>query len=221
MKELPDDIPVSLKQSVNSSDGIMNRQWVRHRHQPWYSLRCRHDADTPFDDVWNNDGIDRLQFPGHPAILLVTRKCLVCGRLLLEGRDQTGESYGILYVLKKHKYFPMPRLASTPDQDVREFYYKSWEFRVQTLDTFNKLAIPVAVGSAVLFDHLYVFWAFLISCGVMVALYTATYLAQVDIERQYYRDVGRKMSPTYTSVFDWASKILQILFIITLVIVLG
>jgi hypothetical protein len=65
-----------------------------------------------------------------------------------------------------------------------------------------------------------VFYAFIITCFIMIALYAAAYLGQRDISKRYYRDAGKTLTPTYKSSFDAASKYLQAIFGVAIIVVL-
>jgi len=156
-------------------------------------------------------------------LLLVTSKCLICGKFLLEGRlKKLGESetsLGTLYVLTKDKFNPAPK--DIPDSDLHKFYEREWEFITTLLADFNKLTIAVAVAAAVFFDkYPSVFYSFIVTCFIMIALYAAAYLGQREISRKYYRDAGKTFTPTYKSTFDTASRFLQVIFGVAIVVVL-
>jgi len=126
---------------------------------------------------------------------------------------------GVQYVLAKDKYTPAPK--DIPDEALREFYDREWEFRTTLLADFNKLTIAVAVAAAVFFDkYPSVFYAFIVTCFIMIALYAAAYLGQKDISKKYYRDAGKSLTPTYKSSFDVASKYLQVIFGVAIIVVL-
>jgi hypothetical protein len=79
----------------------------------------------------------------------------------------------------------------------------------------------VAVAAAVSFDkYPSVFYAFIVTCFIMIALYAAAYFAQRDISKKYYRDAGKSLTPTYKSSFDAASKYLQAIFGVAIIVVL-
>jgi hypothetical protein len=208
---------------------LLERVYRRHRPK-WYSPFCRHGAFTLYDDD---------PFPTDPAedhaiqyqtfadsgerFLLFTSRCLVCDKVLLEGRlrkpDGSETSLGTLYVLVKDKFTPAAK--DIPDEALRKFYDREWEFITTLLADFNKLTIAVAVAAAVFFDkYPSVFYAFIVACFIMILLYVFAYLGQRHISRQYYRDAGKSMTPTYKSGFDTAGKYLQVIFGAAIVVVL-
>lgn len=126
---------------------------------------------------------------------------------------------GVLYVLAKDKFTPAPK--DIPDEALRAFYDREWEFRTTLLADFNKLTIAVAVAAAVFFDkYPSVFYSFIVTCFIMIALYVAAYAGQRQISKQYYRDAGKSLIPTYKSSFDSASKYLQAIFGVAIIVVL-
>ena len=78
------------------------------------------------------------------------------------------------------------------------------EFRTTLLADFNKLTIACGLrGSSSRFSRIpTVFYAFIVTCFIMIALYAAAYLGQKDISKKYYRDAGKSLTPTYKSSFD-------------------
>lgn len=79
----------------------------------------------------------------------------------------------------------------------------------------------MAVAAAVFFDsYPSVFYAFIVTCFIMLALYVAAYIGQQQIERQYYRDAGKSLTPAYKPAIDTIAKYLQIIFGLAIVIVL-
>jgi hypothetical protein len=143
--------------------------------------------------------------------------------MLLEGLirkpDGTHSSSGILYVLRKMKLTPAPK--DIPEEDLRHFYEREWEFKKDLLADFNKLTIAVAVAASMFFDNYpSVFYIFVTTCFVMIALYAFSYLGQADISKQYYKDSAIKLGPTYKSAYDATARILQFAFGIGIIVVL-
>jgi hypothetical protein len=215
---------------IASVNGALYERVYRRYRPKWYVPFCRHGAFTLYDDD---------PFPTDPAedhaiqyqdfadsgerFLLLTNKCLVCDQALLEGRlrkpNGSESSLGTLYVLAKDKFTPAPK--DIPDAELRDFYVKEWDFIKTLLADFNKLTIAVAVAAAVFFDkYPSVFYAFIVMCFTMIALYIASYYGQRSISRQYYRAAGKTMVGTYRSWFDEASKYLQVVFAVAVIVVL-
>jgi len=133
--------------------------------------------------------------------------------------NHSGVTVGILYVLKKNKFTPRPK--NIPDEVLNEFYKTDWEFRTTLLADFNKLTVAVAVAAAVFFDkYPSVFYAFIVACFIMIALYPAAYFAQQQIAKKFYQDAGKTLTPTYKSTWDAVAKCLQIIFGAAIVVVL-
>jgi hypothetical protein len=223
-------LPPTLEPST-SVNGDLRERFYR-RYQPrWYSPFCRHGAfrvyteDTfPTDPAGGEGVFQRWTWKdSDDELILMTSKCLVCERVLLVGRlntaNKSGISLGALYVLRKNKFTPRPK--DIPDKDLREFYDREWEFISSLLADFNKLTIAVAVAASVFFDkYPSVFYAFIVACFIMIALYAASYAAQRQISRKYYRDAGKSLTPAYKSIFATVSKCLQVTFGIAIVVVL-
>ena len=224
-------LPPTLAPWAGVNGALYERDYRRYESR-WYLPLCRHGAfkifaEDPFPvDSSGEDGSvlqTWTQKDCDEQLLLVTSKCLVCGKVLLEGRlkkpDGSKTSTGVLYVLAKGKFTRAPKDIS--DEALREFYDREWEFRTSLLADFNKLTIAVAVAAAVFFDkYPSVFYAFIVACFVMIALYAATYIGQRQITKQYYRDAGKSLIPTYKSSFDDASKYLQVIFGVAIIVVL-
>lgn len=226
LKKLDRDF--KLQAGVN---GAFHERAYRLRKPKWYSLLCQHGAYRTFAED---------KFPSHPAVgnnvlkiesqensdeelWLVSSKCLVCSKVLLEGRikkaDGTPTSCGALYALTKDTFLPAPKDIS--EEALLEFYNREWEFRTDLLADFNKLTIAIAVAASVFFDkYPSVFYTFIVSCFILIALYAAAYLAQQQITRRYYRDAGRTLAPAYKTSFDDAAKYLQFIFGVAIVAVL-
>jgi hypothetical protein len=224
------NLPPTLALVGGVSGDTYERSYRRYTPR-WYHL-CRHGAS----EVFIAD-----PFPTHPAegesrviqrltqlgcdedLLLVTSRCLVCGKALLTGRlrqpDGTETSVGVQYIRTKERFTPAPK--DIPDETLDEFYVRAWEFKKDLLADFNKLTIAVAVAASVFFDtHPAVFYAFIVTCFIMIALYGASYLGQWQISKKLYRDAGRTLRPTYKTFFDTASLYLQGIFGVGIVVVL-
>jgi len=223
-------LPPTLQPSASVNGDSRERLYRRYRTR-WYSPFCRHGAsriyieDTFPTDPEGGEGVfQRWTWKdSDDQLFLMTSKCLVCGKVLLVGRlrtaNESGISLGALYVLSKNKFPPRPK--DIPDKDLREFYDREWEFITSLLADFNKLTIAVAVAASVFFDkYPSVFYAFIVACFIMIALYAASYAAQRQISRKYYRDAGKSLSPAYKSILATASKCLQVAFGIAIVVVL-
>jgi hypothetical protein len=223
-------LPSTLAPSAGVNGALYERLYRRYKLK-WYLPFCRHGAfkifaeDTfPVDPSYENGALQTWTLKDcDERLLLVTSKCLVCGKVLLEGRlskpDGSETPVGVLYVLAKDKFTTAPKDIS--DEALREFYDREWEFRTSLLADFNKLTIAVAVAAAVFFDkYPSVFYAFVVTCFVMIALYAATYIGQRQITKKYYRDAGKSLTPTYKSSFDLASKYLQVIFGVGIIVVL-
>jgi hypothetical protein len=217
--------------------GVNGDLYERHyrRYRPkWFLPVCRHGAFKRFaEDPFPTDPsgapdsgiLQTWTLPNcDEYLVLITSKCLVCGKVLLEGRlvnpNNNGEtSVGILYVRTKDKFTPRPK--DIPEKDLLEFYKTDWEFRTTLLADFNKLTIAVAVAAAVFFDkYPSVFYSFIVACFLMILLYPAAYIGQQQIAKKYYKDAGKNLTPTYKSGFDTAAKYLQVIFGAAIVVVL-
>ena len=223
-------LPRNLTPSAAVNGALYERRYRRYKLR-WYSPFCHHGAFRVFaDDPFPTDpaGEGNLfqtwqQKDCDEQLLLMTSKCLICGKVLLEGRlkrpDGSKSTLGILYVLARDKFTPAPK--DIPDEALREFYDREWEFRTTLLADFNKLTIAVAVAAAAFFDkYPSVFYAFILTCFIMMALYAAAYIGQRQISKQYYRDAGKSLKPAYKSSFDTASKYLQVIFGVAIIVVL-
>jgi hypothetical protein len=116
---------------AGENGSLYERVYRRHKTR-WYSPSCRHGAFKVYaEDPFPTDpagGENVLQIwtekDSDEQLLLVTSKCLVCGKVLLEGRLKTPDgnetSVGILYILAKNKFTPAPKEVS--DAALREFY---------------------------------------------------------------------------------------------------
>jgi hypothetical protein len=224
-------LPLILNPQAGVNGDLYER--IYKRHQPkWYSPFCRHGAFTiysgdtfPMDPTGQQTYVfQRWTMHGSDdELLLVTSACLVCGKFLLEGRlkkpDGSETSLGALYVLTKDKLTVAPK--GTPESELLDFYKTEWEFINTLLADFNKLTIAVAVAAAVFFDkYPSVFYAFIATCFIMLALYGASYFGQKEISRKFYAAAGRRLTPTFSSGIDTASKRLQVIFGIGIVVVL-
>jgi len=224
-------LPATLTPWAGVNGALYQRLYRRYKLR-WYLPFCRHGAfkvfaEDPFPvDPTGGEG-NVLQTwtlkDCDEQLLLVTSKCLICGKVLLVGRlrkpDGCDTPVGVLYVLAKDKFTPAPK--DIPDEALRAFYDREWEFRTTLLADFNKLTIAVAVAAAVFFDRYpSVFYSFIVTCFIMIALYVAAYVGQKQISKQYYRDAGKSLIPTYKSSFDSASKYLQAIFGVAIIVVL-
>lgn len=225
-------LPETLAPWAGVNGDLYERLYRRYRPK-WFLPVCRHGAFKRFaEDPFPTDPggapesgvLQTWTLPNcDEHLLLITSKCLVCGKVLLEGRlrksDNSETSAGTLYVLKKDKFTPSPK--DIPEKELLEFYKTDWEFRNTLLADFNKLTIAVAVAAAVFFDkYPSVFYAFIVACFIMIALYPTAYFGQQQIAKKYYKDAGKALTPTYKSAFDTAAKYLQIIFGAAIVIVL-
>ncbi|MGB9487442.1 MAG: hypothetical protein WCD04_15185 [Terriglobia bacterium] len=64
------------------------------------------------------------------------------------------------------------------------------------------------------------FYAFIVACFNMIALYPAACFGHQQIAKKYYKDAGKTLTPTYKSAFDTTAKYLQIIFGAATVVVL-
>ena len=185
-------LPETLE-PVAGVNGALYERFYRRFEPKWYSPFCRHGAFTiyvedpfpvdPTDEeshifqVWTlKDSADQL--------LLISSKCLVCEKKLLEGRlkgpDGNVTSVGALYILAKDK--STPPIKDIPDEILLQFYEREWEFITSLLADFNKLTIAIAVAAAVFFDKFAsVFYTFIVACFILIALYVVSYAAQKQI----------------------------------------
>jgi len=200
------------------------------RYTPRWALLCQHGAFTvakedTFPTEQNDCVIQRSTLPeSADTLLLVTSRCLVCGRLLLEGRLRTPQGVetpvGVQYICTKDK--STPPLKDISEADLIEFYNREWEFKKDLLADFNKLTIAVAVAASVFFDtNPLVFYTFVGTCFIMIALYCAAYIGQKQISHQLYKESMLKIGPTYKASGDTAAKYLQVIFGIGIILVLG
>jgi hypothetical protein len=227
----PLELPQTLEPVAAVNGALYERLYRRYREK-WYSLFCRHRAfkvyaDDPFptDPAGEESGVFQIWMLKNSTdrLLLITSKCLVCHDILLEGRlqkpDGSVTSVGTLYVLGKDK--SRPPIKDIPEEILLKFYEKEWEFITSLLADFNKLTIAIAVAAAVFFEKFpSVFYTFVAACFILIALYAASYIAQKQIARKYYRDAGKTLKPAYRSFFDSASLLLQGIFAIAIVVVL-
>ena len=220
----------TLRPIASVNGALYERVYRRYRLKRYVPFFCRHDAfklfaDDPFPtDPAEDHAIEYQTFvDSGERFLLITSKCLICDKILLEGRLRNSagseDSLGTLYVCVKDQFTPAPK--DIPDAELRDFYVKEWDFIKTLLADFNKLTIAVAVAAAVFFDtYPSVFYAFIVTCFIMIALYIASYFGQRSISRQYYRAAGKTMVGTYKSLFDEASKYLQGAFVVAVIVVL-
>jgi hypothetical protein len=227
-------LPETLAPSGGINGDYYERLYQRYRPK-WFLPVCGHmafkryaedpfpiDPSTPADSgtlqTWTLK-------TSNEYLVLITSKCLVCGKALLEGRlvdpanNNSETPVGILYVLKKDKFKKHPK--DIPDDVLNDFYKTDWEFRTTLLADFNKLTIAVAVAAAVFFEkYPSVFYAFIVACFIMIALYPAAYLAQRQIAKKLYEDAGKILTPSYKSWWDVVAQCLQIIFGAAIVVVL-
>jgi len=221
-------LPRTLAPIAGVNGALHERSYRRYAPKWWY-LTCQHQAFRIFtEDTFPTEQDDyviqtRTLSGCNERLLLVTSECLVCGKTLLEGRLRQGNgketTVGIQYIRTKDKVTPAPKDIS--EKDLIEFYNREWEFKKDLLADFNKLTIAVAVAASVFFDtHPLVFYTFIVTCFIMIALYCASYIGQKQITKQYYGDSMLKIGPTYKASFDTASKYLQVIFGLGIVVVL-
>jgi hypothetical protein len=195
-------LPPTLTPWAGVNGALYERLYRRHKSK-WYSPFCSHAAfklfaEDPFPVDPSGEECSVLQTwtlkDCDEQLLLLTSKCLVCGKVLLEGRlrkpDGSETPVGVLYVLAKDKCTPAPK--DIPDEALRDFYDREWEFRTTLLADFNKLTIAVAVAAAVFFDkYPSVFYAFIFTCFIMIALYVAAYVGKDRSANNIIEMLGR------------------------------
>ncbi len=225
-------LPSTIELRPTENGALYERRYRRYREQ-WYSpFSCRHKALSVFaEDLFPADpsGTESnvLQTRRSPesddALLLMTSKCLVCCKAVLDGRlrspDGSLASAGVLYILTRNEFTAAPRDIS--NEELLKFHEKAWKFQETLLADFNKLTIAIAVAAVGFFDKFpLVFYVFMGACFVLIALYVASYIGQDQISKKFFQSAGKRMIREQKSVADEAARYLQILFGITIVVML-